>query len=427
MIQSLHRRTFLRASGVAVALPFLESMTAFASPPATPPKRLIFVCTALGLHPPKLWPKAAGQNYDTTPYLELLQDHRDNFTLFSGLSHEEQTGRQPHDSEMTWLTAARNPGMAGFRNTVSIDQVVANHFGNATRFSSVTLGTSNSQSQSYTRGGVMVPAETSPAKVFARMFLEGSPDEVNTQQRRLREGRSILDQLGTETKKLRNRSSASDNHLLDDYFESIRQAEKKLSAAQSWMKKPKPTVNRKPLLDISDPADLIGRTQLIMDLVPLIVQTDSTRVIAATVQDHAVVPKIEGVTGDHHNLSHHGKDPSKIDQLEKIEAGIIRCFGSLLEQLKRSSEFGSCLLDHTTIVFGSNLGNANSHEAKNLPIFLAGGGYHHGRYVTMRKDHDQPLCNLYVRLLQDCGIEMDSFGQSTGRLTWESTNFPEYL
>jgi hypothetical protein len=419
MSRSLHRRTFLRATGISLALPFLESMTpAIASSRTAPPKRLIFVCTALGLHSPNLWPKTTGPEYESTPYLELLKDHRDDFTLLSGLSHEDQTGRQPHDSEMTWLTAARKPGMAGFRNTISIDQVVANHFGNATRFASVTLGTARAQSQSYTSGGVMIPAETSPARVFTNMFLDGKPNEVRKQQRRLSEGRSILDQLGSETRKLRSQASASDNHLLDDYFQSVRQAETKIAAAQGWMDKPKPSVDVEPPVDISDPSDLIGRTQLLMDLVPLVSQTDSSRVITVMVQDHVVVPKVEGVSSDHHNLSHHGQDPSKIGQLEKIEAGIVRCFGSLLAQLKRPAEFGTRLLDNTTIVFGSNLGNANAHEAKNLPIFLAGGGYEHGRYVDLRNDHDQPLCNLFVRLMQDCGIEMDTFGQSNGRLTW---------
>ena len=419
MLPSLHRRTFLRASGISLALPLLESMTrACASRQATPPKRLIFMCTALGLHSPNLWPTTTGRNYESTPYLELLKDHRDDFTLFSGLSHEEQTGRQPHDSENTWLTAARNPGMAGFRNSVSVDQLAANHCGDSTRFSSVTLGTAKAQSQSYTSGGVMIPAEISPASVFAGMFLEGKPDEVQRQQRLLGEGRSILDQMGDETKKLRGQTSVTDNHLLEDYFASVRQAEQKIAAAQGWMTKPKPTVDGSPPADITDAADLIGRIQLLMDLVPLIVQTDSSRVITVMVHDHSVVPKVEGVSVDHHNLSHHGQDRSKIEQLDKIESGVVRCFSSLLEQVKRRAEFGARLLDNTTVVFGSNLGNANSHEARNLPIFLAGGGYDHGRYVDLRRDHDQPLCNLFVRLLQDYGMETDAFGQSTGRLTW---------
>ena len=127
------------------------------------------------------------------------------------------------------------------------------------------------------------------------------------------------------------------------------------------MDKPKPSVDVAPLVDISDPSDWIGLTQLLMDLVPRVVQTDSSRVITVMEQEHLVMPKVEGVSTDHHNLSHHGQDLSKIGQLEKIEAGIVRCFGSLLEQVKRPTEFGTSLLDNMTIVFGSNLGNANSH------------------------------------------------------------------
>ncbi|MGI9473846.1 MAG: DUF1552 domain-containing protein, partial [Rubripirellula sp.] len=168
--------------------------------------------------------------------------------------------------------------------------------------------------------------------------------------------------------------------------------------------------------DIPDPADLIGRAQMIMDLVPLIVQTDSSRVISVMIQDHYVVPKVEGVTGNHHNLSHHGQDPSKIEQLKKIETGILGCFNNLLTEMKSRSESGANLLDNSSVLFGSNLGNANSHQARNLPIFLAGGGFDHGRYVA--NEEGTPLCNLFVRMLNQSGLETESFGQSTGELTW---------
>ena len=415
----LKRRTFLQAAGVSLALPFLESMTpVFGSNKETPPKRLIFVCTSLGLHGPNLWPETTGVDYEETPYLKLLRDHRRDFTLMAGLSHEDQDGRQPHDSEMTWLTSARKPGSAGFRNSISVDQFAANHFGNVTRLPSVTMGTVKAQSQSYTSGGVMVPAETSPAKMFAKMFLQGKPNEVIAQKRRLSDGRSILDELDSQTRALRAEASSADNHLLDDYFQSIRQAETNIAAVQGWVDKPKPTIDLPAPQDIHDPTDLIGRTKLLMDLVPLIVQTDSSRVVTVMVQDHYVVPKVEGVTGNHHNLSHHGQDPTKIAQLEKIEAGIVGCFSDLLTKMQSGTESGSTLLDNTSILFGSNLGNANAHDARNLPIFLAGGGYEHGRYIDMKKQHDAPLSNLYVRLLQDAGVKTDAFGQSTSSLTW---------
>ena len=170
--------------------------------------------------------------------------------------------------------------------------------------------------------------------------------------------------------------------------------------------------------DIPGRTDLIGRTQLLIDLVPLMVQADSTRVISIMIQDHYVVPQVEGVTGNHHNLSHHGQDRSKISQLEKIETGIVNCFGSLLGQMKSKSEAGATLLDNTSILFGSNLGNANAHHARNLPIFLAGGGFKHGRYVRRDRSNTTPLSNLFVTMINQMGLETESFGQSTGTLSW---------
>src|SRR5262249_37153595 len=162
MHTALNRRTFLRASGIGLALPLLESMhPAIASESAKATRRAVFICTTLGLHPPSLWPKTPGMNYKSTEYLDLLKAHRAKFTLYSGMSHEGQSGRQPHNSEMTWLTAARGPGLDGFRNTISVDQFAAARLGTATRFPSVTLGSNSSQSQSFTSSGVMVPAETS--------------------------------------------------------------------------------------------------------------------------------------------------------------------------------------------------------------------------------------------------------------------------
>lgn len=414
----LHRRTFLKASGVSLSLPLLESMSpAIGADAAATPRRMVFVCTTLGLHPPNVWPKTPGRNYESTPYLELLKDHRDSFTLFSNLQHEDQTGRQPHDSEITWLTAARKPGMGGFRNTISIDQYAAGQIGNATRFPSVTLGTLKQQSQSYTSGGVMIPAQTSPADLFAQLFLQGRPEEVRRQKQKLSDGRSILDQLGTQARALKKKASRSDNHLLDDYFDSVRRAESNIGDRQGWMDKPKPKVDAEPPSDIRDHADLIGRAQLLIDLVPLIVQTDSSRVISVVIQDHYVVPKVEGVTGNHHNLSHHGQDSAKIEQLQKIEEKIVGCFGSLLQQMKTRQEAGSTLLENTSILFGSNLGNANAHHAENLPIFLAGGGFRHGSYIAGKRG--TPLCNLFVSMLQRSGIEAEKFAQSSGSLSWD--------
>ena len=155
---------------------------------------------------------------------------------------------------------------------------------------------------------------------------------------------------------------------------------------------------------------------MLMDMIPLIIQTDSSRVISVMIQDHFVVPKVAGVSVQHHNLSHHGQDKANIAQLIKIETEIIKCFGNLLGQMKGKTEGGARLIDHTSILFGSNLGNANSHDPRNLPILLSGGGHRHGRYVALSKS--TPLSNLFVTMLRSMGVGVKSFGQSTGELKW---------
>ncbi|CAN5548038.1 DUF1552 domain-containing protein [soil metagenome] len=418
MHTALDRRTFLRATGIGLALPLLESMSpALAFDAVKPPRRMVFICTTLGLHPQSLWPKTPGMDFESTEYLSLLKEHRAKFTLFSGMAHEAQSGRQPHNSEMTWLTAARGPGLDGFRNTISIDQYAAAKLGSVTRFPSVTLGSNSPQSQSFTSSGVMVPAETSPARLFAQLFLQGKPAEVEDQKRRLREGRSILDQLQGQTKQIRQRASSGDHRQLDEYFESVRKAEQEIAAADGWLNKPKPKVDAKQPEDVRDNRNLSGRVQLLVNLIPLILQTDSSRVVTVMIQDHQAVPQIAGVSGEHHNLSHHGFDKAKLEQLKKIESELVRGFGRLLTNMTAKAEAGGTLLDHTAVLFGSNLGNANSHDTKDLPTILAGGGFKHRGFVANKPDKSTPLCNLYLTMLNSMGMETKAFAQSTGEVS----------
>jgi len=415
---NLNRRTFLNASGVSLALPLLESMTPVYGAAAEVPNRMVFICATLGLHPDYFWPDTSGKEYESTDYLDVIKKHRDDFTVFSGLQHEGQGGRQPHDSQVTWLTAARGPGLGGFRNSISVDQVAAKRLGYVTRFPSISLGSNTSQSQSFTSSGVMVPAEASPANLFAKMFLQGQPEEISRQKQKLNDGRSILDELSSQTKQVFGYVSSSDEHRLEQYFESVRTAERNIAEAQGWIDRPKPSVAAKQPTDIADKTDFTGRVQLLMDLIPLIIQSDSSRVISVMIQDHGIISKVPGVSQPHHNLSHHGQDETKIAELKEIELRVMGCFDSLLTQMKEKREPGGTLLDKTSILFGSNLGNANAHDPRNLPVVLAGGGYDHGRFIARRKGNPTPLCNLFVRMLNDAGIETESFGQSTGTLSW---------
>ena len=418
MINPINRRTFLRASGVAMALPLLESMSpAFARAAATAPRRMVNVCNTLGLYSESWFPKVAGTGYEATEYLSLIDQHRSQYTLFSGYAHEEQSGRQPHNSEITWLTAARRPGLDGFRNTISLDQVAANHLGYTTRYPSIVLGTASAQSQSYTRSGAMVPAETSPAKLFEQLFLQGTPEEVEREAQSLNDGGSILDRLKSETSALRRRVSASDQQKLDAYFDAVRTAEQELGEVKAWQQRTKPTVDQARPDDVDDVADLIGRIKAMFYMIPLILETDSSRVVSVMIHDHGAIPQVQGVSVDHHNLSHHGQDDAKIGQLKRIETEIVEAFGGLLNELAARNDSDGNLLDSTTVLFGSNLGNANAHTSHDLPILVAGGGYQHGGHIV-HEGENAPLCNLFVTLLQTMGVETDAFGQSTGTLTW---------
>jgi hypothetical protein len=320
---------------------------------------------------------------------------------------------------MTWLSAAPHPGLAGFRNSISVDQLAREQLGQVTRFPSIELSTHGTTSQSYSSGGVMIPAEWRPSVLFERLFLQGKPQEIDRQRAQLKEGRSVLDGLMNQTKALARRVGEADRRRLEAYFDSLRQSERELQVAGEWLDKPKPKVDQSVPRDIQQDNDLIGRTQQLIDLIPLIVQTDSSRIISVVIQGRNDVPPIDGVSMDHHNLSHHGQDESKIEQLQRIETAIVRCFGGLLAALRSKDESGDTLLSNTTVVFGSNLGNANSHDWRNLPILFAGGRFRHGQHIGYDPDRNVPLCNLFVTMLQKhMGFAVDRFASSTSTLDW---------
>ena len=422
MTGPLSRRTFLRASGVALALPALDSMIpvtlrkARAAAATTPPRRMISICTTLGIHTPYLFPTETGRDYALTPYLELLKDHKRDFTVFSGMSHPLQAGANGHSSEMTFLTAVQNPGLSGFRNSISLDQFAAEKFGYETRYPSLVLSTNGTGSQSYTRSGVPIPAEYSPSKTFAKLFLDGKPAEIEAQSEQLRQGRSILDAVADETKRLERRIGPGDKDKLDEYFTSVREMEVRIAKSQEWVKKPKPKVDAEQPTDIKVDADLINKMKLVFDLVPLALQTDSTRVVSITIQGRGDVPLVPGVSVDHHGLSHHGQDPDKLNQLKLVESEIFKGLNNLYSSMKSKTEAGGTLLDNTSILFGSNLGNANSHDSRNLPIVFAGGGFKHAGHVAYDPKNNKPMSNLFVSMLQKLGIEEDKFGTSTGTI-----------
>lgn len=416
--KKLKRRTVLKAGGVALALPMLEAMRPFGVSAQGETRRMVNICATLGLYTPSWEPTTTGPDYDATEYLQIVDEYRSQYTILSGLAHEEQQGRQPHNSEITWLTGARHPGQDGFQQSISMDQVIANHLGYVTRFPSLTFGSATPQTQSFTATGVGVPALTSPAGTFAAMFLQGTPEEVEREKARLRDGASVLDHLLEKRAALRGSLGANDNHALDAYFGAVREAELQLQEVAAWTDRPKPSVAEEQPTDESNGAYLINKIRLWLSLIPLVLETDSSRVVTLMIQDHSVVPLDAGpVNLDQHGLSHHGQEPDKIEQLRIVETAIVREFKVLLDALSSRGDGNGSLLDQTAVLFGSNLGNASSHEASHLPILLAGGGFDHGEHKNFsRGNGDGPLSNLFVTLLQRMGVPTDSFGQSDGAI-----------
>ena len=415
----LSRRALLRGAGATLALPFLEAMLpAFATraqaAATESPRRFVAMCATLGFHTPFLFPEETGQDYTLTPYLEPLKELRRDYSVISGLAHAEQNGANGHTSEMTWLTSAKHPGLAGFKNTVSLDQLIAEKVGVRTRFPSLILGT-GSDSLSWSASGVPLPAESSPARAFRNLFVDGSAAEVEAQVRDLKRGRSILDTVLGQAKKLRGDLGHRDQEKLDEYFAAVRDLEGQLVQNEEWVHRPKPKIEAKPPTDIQRRTDAIGKMRLLQDLVVLALQTDSTRTVTMRLSGMNAVPDIEGVTQDWHNLSHHGQDPAKIDELKVIEVAEFKALSSFIGRLKTLQENGRSLLDETAILFGSNLGNASAHNTANLPILLAGGGYRHGRHIAV-DPQKQVFSNLFVSLAQRMGVETDKFGFSTGVL-----------
>jgi len=410
------RRQVLRsAAGAAIALPWLESLRSIASAAESDhgPKRFVAINASLGFHTPFLFPEQPGQLRADTPYLQELQDHLDQITLLSGLSHPEQQGNNGHASERTILTSAQRPGLAGFRNTISLDQLIAQQIGHETRFPFLALSTRNGSSLSWTANGVAIPGESSPAKLFKALFLEGSEKEVAADLAALKRGRSILDTVGGRARQLKQGISRQDRPKLEEYLASVRELEQRLQQSEGWIKKPKPQVDAKPPVDIPDQNQAIERQRLLYDIIAMALRTDSTRTVTFELGGLNSVPNVAGVSSDWHGLSHHGKDPNKIEELKLIERAEIAVFAEFLGKLQSVDEGEGTLLDQTAILFSSNLGNASSHDWHNLPIVVAGGGFRHGQYTAHDAKNNTPLANLFVTFAQRMGIETDSFGSST--------------
>ena len=403
--KSLSRRKVLRVSGVTIALPMLDAMSpAFAAEETFRPRRMVCIETNMGILPRYFFPEGAGRDYKSSPYLEQLADHRDQFTVFSGVSLPGVTGG--HAAQRCFLTGTPHPERGGFRNGVSLDQFAAEYVGNETRFPSLVLAiTSENTTLSFTRSGAPIPSEQSSRRLFEKLFVQGRPDEVDTRVEQLRQGRSTLDFVADQSRRLNRGLSAVDRQRMEQYLTSVRELERRLHSAQEWEYRSKPKVEARLPEENNDPKQFVERSGMMFDVMKLALETDSTRIISLMI-DTTVI----------HNITHHGNRPEVLTELQGHEGRQFDALNSFLTALKAAGEQGASLLDQTSVLYGSCMGSANSHSNVNLPVLLAGGGFRHGQHLAFDRDNNYPLSNLYVSMLQRLGLDVDRFSSGTGTM-----------
>jgi len=251
------------------------------------------------------------------------------------------------------------------------------------------------------------------------MFVQGSKEETEAQMRKLELGKSILDAVADQAKDLQRSVGPRDRNRLDQYFTSVRDLEQRMQMSKDWEQKPKPHVNVPVPLDPASPREYMEKVRLMYDLARLAFETDSTLLVTLLLDSvNSPAMELEGtqITEGYHNLSHHGKSPTKLAQLNAIDEWHMKLLNNLFTELEGIKEENDTLLDRTMILYGSNLGNANTHVTTNLPTLFAGGGFRHGQHLAFDREHNYPLPNLFVSMLQRMGIEADKFASSTGTM-----------
>ena len=379
-----------------------------------PPRRFVAMTLGLGLLAENLYPEEAGRNWTAPRYLAGLEDLRDQLTLISGTSHPGVSGG--HRAEASILTCNPAGGSGKAKNSISLDQYLAKHRGNATRFPSLVVASSSSASPSYTESGAMVPAESSPRRLFMQLFVDDSPAERTKQAARIRSGRSIMDLVRDDARKLSKEVGPGDSARLEEYFTSVRELEVRMAENEAWATRPKPSVEAEMPVDIRQSADFVGRQALMCSVLSLALQTDSTRSICYHLGSGNGKAPLPGVEEGYHTLSHHGLDEDKLAQLAIVEEAIVAAYGDFLRSLAKVDEQGRSLLDSTSVLLTSNLGNASNHSNKNMPVLLGGGGFQHGQHLAFDQRNNAALGDLYVSILQRQGLGVDRFYTGRGGL-----------
>lgn len=421
-LNNLSRRPFLMGAAGCLSLPTLLSfpnswrggLHGAENKVTKQPVRMVCIGNEFGMHAPSFFPKKVGRNYEMTPLLSPLKNHKNDFTVFSGLDHNHKGG---HFAIHAFLSGVKETDAKTMpEGNMSLDQKAAEHVGAETRFPSIAIGSDSGLHggcrMCWTRSGARIPPISGPRELYKSLFINEDESSKKLAKSRMNLKASILDSIYADAKLLSQQLDHQDKNKLDEYFSSIRDVEKKLALNRHWSKVSKPSTN------MQEPTNqgLTNDLEIIYDLVALALETDSTRIatleIGSTFNASAM-----GITKGYHSLSHHGHVEEAIRDLVQIEKYQIEKLSYFINKLKSISIAGESLLSKTMVLNGSGMGNANAHTNYNLPIILAGGGFKHGEYKSYLKEKSKtPLANLFLTMLQRFGVETDRFQHSQGTL-----------
>ncbi len=437
--QSLPRRTFLRGMGATLSLPLLDAMipaaTAATLTAAKPTRRLGYVFMPMGCDQSRWTPTATDGTLSTlSPILESLAPHRDHLTVLTNMELRNAYPGSHATSNSSFLSAAKakHTESNDYHLATTADQLAAQQIGQVTQLPSLELAMDMLQTTGQCDNGYAcvyqnnlswsspttpLPYEAHPRVVFERLFGEGG--SVAERRAALRKRASLLDWVTEDIASLKRRLGPADQAKVSEYLDTVREVERRIQKAESDVAKNNlPADLDRPL---GVPATYTDHAKLMLDLQVLAFQGDITRVITfqlARETSNRTYAAETGVADPHHPLSHHGNDPEKIARMAKINAFHVSLFAYYLERLKATPDGEGTLLDHTMLLYGSGIGNPNIHDHTNLPTIVAGGrafGIKGNRHLTYQDP--VPLANLHLTLLDKAGVNIDSFADSTGKVT----------
>ena len=408
------RRTILKGIGGALTLPLLESLSSAAPSRNNPPTRFLVVGNPFGAHPEHFFPGQFGKEFKISPTLQSLDWLKDRLTVISHTDHNMVSG---HGREISFLSGVLPTDAQAFpEKNLSLDQLFARHVGSQVRYPSIGAALEAGIRMSWTANGVEKLPITDPQDLYDHLFLNLTPEEKAVRREMLERNGSILDTVGSQFSDVLNKASKPDRERVEQFRTSVRELERSLADREIWLERDKPS------FDVSE--HLVGEVTIankydaIFDMIAYAFETDLTRVASVEFPAALNYTDVEGVNRSYHGCTHNGRGEDLVRELVALEtfqiARLSRCL-KRLDSIKEPNADGS-MLDHTIVLFGSGMGYGGTHSNRDLPIFVAGGGFRHRGHVDARGTNgkNMPLCNLYVTLMQQFGIERDQFNTSTG-------------